>query len=150
MYQRFSRASGVDHRQGEALTKTCTFRSCVQALIIASYRDTRSMSRHPIIITQLRPVRPSLDNRLTARNYRNLESAGVGGRPRRGSVADLWRGSTVVLHVAPERAGDQGQNAPFSRSFFLSISSDPHARPSTLMIVPRTPIPLRCVTRDSR
>ncbi|KYQ58133.1 hypothetical protein ALC60_02865 [Trachymyrmex zeteki] len=41
------------------------------------------MSRYPIIITQLRLVRSSLDNRLTVCNYRNFESAGVGRRPRR-------------------------------------------------------------------
>lgn len=106
---------------------------------ITSYHDTRSMSRYPIIIIQLHPVRPSLDNRLTIRNYRNFESAGVGGRPKRhrsGFIA--W--FHVVLR-ASGYGGDQGQNSA------LALSLDPRACPSTLMIVPRTPIPLRCVTR---
>lgn len=113
--------------------------SIVQVSVIASYRDTRSMSRYPIIITQLRPVRPSLDNRLTVRNYRNFESAGVGGRPKRHRSGFMaW--FHVVLR-ASGYGGDQGQNAA------LALSSDPRACLSTLMIVPRTPIPLRCVTR---
>jgi len=152
---RFSRAWGVDHRQ-RSLDENM-YLSFVQALIIASYRDTRSMSRHPIIITQLRPVRPSLDNRLTARNYRNFESAGVGGHPRRHRSGFMAWLRVAFSTCTGTRTGDQGQNAVFSLSFPPPASpgeaqETPRAlgrRPS-LMIVPRTSIPLRCVTRDSR
>jgi len=125
--ERFSRASGVDHRQG-SLDENM-YLSFVQALIIASYRDTRSMSRHPIIITQPRPVRPSLDNRLTARNYRNFESAGVGGHPRRHRSGFMAWLHVVFSTCTPGRAGDQGQNAVFSLSFPPSASPAAQERP---------------------
>ncbi|EZA51884.1 hypothetical protein X777_09187 [Ooceraea biroi] len=77
------------------------------------------MSRHPIIITQLRPVRPSLDNRLTARNYRNFESAGVGGRPRRhrsGFMAwPLFRSACSPVDVNDRSANTNPIKVRYSR-----------------------------------
>jgi len=77
----FFRPAIVDRRQKNHDENV--YLSIVQASIITYYCDARSMSRYLIIIIQLRPIRPSLDNRLTVRNYRNFESAGVGRCPRR-------------------------------------------------------------------